>query len=181
MAGLSVGRWLRARSEPSIRSKRLAGLRLDFDLAALGSDFGQKCHTESFSDSRLLREARMLHYGATSRSARIVVTPLHESPGPATAGASLFWTPDFSPGPGRAAWSLEWDGPALISQSRRKILPATEGASASDIGALRPMSKARVIALPASHGRVLPAVKSQRRRQTLLSMPRLEAAWETER
>src|SRR5262245_55539413 len=90
MAGLSVGRWLRARSEPSIRSKRLAGLRLDFDLAALGSDFGQKCHTKSVSDSRLLREARMLHYGATSRSARIVVTPLHESRGPTTAGASLF-------------------------------------------------------------------------------------------
>src|SRR5215813_15624007 len=102
MAGLSVGRWLRARSEPSIRSKRLAGLRLDFDLAALGSDFGQKCHTKSVSDSRLLREARMLHYGATSRSARIVVTLLHESPGPTTAGASLFWTPD-PPGP---SWSF---------------------------------------------------------------------------
>jgi len=36
----------------------------------------------------------MLHYGATSRSARIVVTPLHESPGPITAGASLFLPPE---------------------------------------------------------------------------------------
>jgi hypothetical protein len=32
----------------------------------------------------------MLHYPAASRSARIVVTLLHESPGPTTAGASLF-------------------------------------------------------------------------------------------
>ena len=73
------------------------GARLDFDPAALGSGFRQKCHTESVSDSRLLREARMLHYGATSRSARIVVTLLHESLGPTTAGASLFWTPDSPP------------------------------------------------------------------------------------
>src|SRR5262249_7777511 len=51
----------------------------------------QKCHTRSFSDSRLLRKARVLRYFPSSRSARIVVTPLHESPGPATAGASLFW------------------------------------------------------------------------------------------
>jgi hypothetical protein len=53
------------------------------------------------------------------------------------------------------------------------------------------MPKARVIAPPAEplqhiasarfFGRVLPAVKSQRRRQTLLSMTRLEAAWESER
>src|SRR5215467_13245938 len=52
--------------------------------------FWQKCHTGLFSHSRLLREARMLHYVPTSRSARIVVKPLHESPGPTTAGASLF-------------------------------------------------------------------------------------------
>src|SRR5215510_14010147 len=51
----------------------------------------QKCHTRSLSDSRLLLKARVLRYLPTSRSARIVVTPLHESPGPATAGASLFW------------------------------------------------------------------------------------------
>src|SRR5262249_31954828 len=53
--------------------------------------FWQKCHTGSFSHSRLLREARMLHYVPTSRSARIVVKPLHESPGATTSGASLFW------------------------------------------------------------------------------------------
>jgi hypothetical protein len=57
--------------------------------------FGQKCHTRSFSDSGLLREARILHYVPTSRSARIVVTPLHESPGPTTAGASLFCPSQF--------------------------------------------------------------------------------------
>src|SRR5262245_58911822 len=64
-----------------------------FETAALktAGGFWQKCHTRSFSDSRLLRKARMLRYLPSSRSARIVVTPLHESPGPTTAGASLFW------------------------------------------------------------------------------------------
>jgi hypothetical protein len=77
------------------------------------------------------------------------------------------------------------DSPALISQSRRKILPAkilpaTGGASASDIGcAAADVEGARHSAAcrsvcRASHGRVfwraLPAIKSQRRRQTLLSM-----------
>ena len=115
------------------------GARLDFDPAALGSGFRQKCHIESVSDSKLLREARMLHYGATSRSARIVVTLLHESLGPTTAGASLFWTPD-SP-------------PVRVGRQRCGASPV----------------------------RALPRVKSQRRRQTLLSIPRLHAAWEIDR
>src|SRR5262249_16543400 len=75
----------------------------------------QKCPTRSFSDSRLLRKARVLRYLPASRSARIVVTPLHESPGPATAGASLFWphqVPALTlkrPGPSptvRTLWSV---------------------------------------------------------------------------
>src|SRR6516162_7049127 len=71
--------------------------------------FWQKCHTGSFSDSRLLREARILHYVPTSRSARIVVKPLHESPGPTTAGASLFCV-SFSPrpSPGRPVRLILW-------------------------------------------------------------------------
>ena len=81
----------------------------------------------------------MLHYGATSRSARIVVTLLHESLGPTTAGASLFWTPD-SP-------------PVRVGRQRCGASPV----------------------------RALPRVKSQRRRQTLLSIPRLHAAWEIDR
>jgi hypothetical protein len=143
--------------------------RFWFDDARIG--FRQKCHTESVSDSRLLREARMLHYGTTSRSARIVVTLLHESPGPTTAGASLFWTPRFSPGP-----------PALISQSRRKILPRRKAHSVRHRSRCG-RGRRRVVSPPAealrcSPLRALPTVKSQRRRQTLLSIPRLDAAWE---
>src|SRR5215471_3706143 len=92
----------------------------------------QKCHTGSFSDSRLLREARMLHYVPTSRSARIVVKPLHESPGPTTAGASLFCV-SFSPRPSpERPPSDSFCGPALTSQSsvryyhcRRRQNPST--------------------------------------------------------
>jgi hypothetical protein len=118
----------------------------------------------------------MLHYVAASRSARIVVTPLHESPGPATAGASLFF------GRRILAWCRAEQ--RRSSQSRRKILPATGGASASDIGrAPRPMSKARHSAAfrsvcGASRGGFLSAAESQRRRQTLLPMTRLAAARE---
>jgi hypothetical protein len=79
---------------------RWARARFWFDDARIR--FRQKCHTESASDSRLLREARMLHYGTTSRSARIVVKLLHESPGPTTAGASLCLDARFSPGPSRS-------------------------------------------------------------------------------
>src|SRR5262249_22761234 len=82
----------------------------------------QKCHTGSFSDSRLLREARILHYVPTSRSARIVVKPLHESPGPTTAGASLFCV-SFSPRPSPDGPVRLICGPALTSQKQRKILP----------------------------------------------------------
>ena len=100
---------------------------------------------------------------------------------------------------GRRSLVVPVDSPALISQSRRKILPAkilpaTGGASASDIGcaaadvegarhsagcAAADVEGARHSAAcrsvcRASHGRVLwralPAIKSQRRRQTLLSM-----------
>jgi hypothetical protein len=103
-----------------------------------------------------LREARMLHYGATSRSARIVVTPLHESPGPATAGASLFWTPDSRPV--RAE-----DGPSanLAKQGVRYYRQRYRQPDARHRPvALRPMSKARVTArrppkrCSASHRRV---------------------------
>jgi hypothetical protein len=68
-----------------------APAKIETEALKTAGGFWQKCHTRSFSDSRLLREARMLRYLPTSRSARIVVTPLHESPGPTTAGASLFW------------------------------------------------------------------------------------------
>jgi hypothetical protein len=99
----------------------------------------------------------------------------------------------FSPGAGSLVVPV--DGPALISQSRRKILPAKiirqlEARQRPTSVALRPMSNARPIAacrsaavhrVGAFFRCVSPAVKSQRRRQTLLSMTRLEAAWETER
>jgi len=140
--------------------------------AALASDW-QKCHIDSVSDSRLLREARMLHYGTTSRSARIVVTLLHESPGPTTAGASLFWTPD-SP-------------PVRVDRSRPWPSDYRNGRRVSVRHRLRSgQCKTRVISAPAealrcSPVRILSAVKSQRRRQTLLGRTRLDAAWEIER
>jgi hypothetical protein len=82
-----------------------------------------------------------------------------------------------------------------ISPSRRKILPAKiirqpEARQRPASVALRPLSKARhsaacrsvaVHRIGAFFGRVLLAVKSQRRREILLNMTRLEAAWETER
>ena len=98
----------------------------------------------------------MLHYVTTSRSARIVVTPLHESPGPATAGASLFWTPDSRPV--RAE-----DGPSanLAKQGVRYYRQRYRQPDARQRPvALRPMSKARVTArrppkrCSASHRRV---------------------------
>src|SRR5215813_6453128 len=146
--------------------------------------FWQKCHTGLFSHSRLLREARMLHYVPTSRSARIVVKTLHESPGPTTAGASLFCV-SFSPSPiperPRPTVLILYCGSALTSQKRRKILPllrrqnacacepenrlavppAQKGACASPPGRAPP--RVRIAASEAE-------IKSQRRRQTLLEM-----------
>jgi hypothetical protein len=77
--------------------------------------------------------------------------------------------------PGR---SRPW--PVLI-HSKRKILPA-EGASTCAIGRARADGAPhRRLPKHAPHARVLPAIKSQRRRQTLLNMTRLEATWEIER
>src|SRR5262249_46334699 len=81
--------------------------------------FWQKCHTGSFSHSRLLREARMLHYVPTSRSARIVVKPLHESPGPTTV------TGPHKPG-----------GPTMVAEFR--------GPSPHDLGTAE-LATARVV------------------------------------
>ena len=72
----------------------------------------------------LLRKVRVPRYVPTSRSARIVVTPLHESPGPTTAGASLFWPPSFlTTRPGPSPTAREFCDPPLTSQKKRKMLP----------------------------------------------------------
>src|SRR5262249_21903633 len=108
----------------------------------------QKCHTGSFSDSRLLREARILHYVPTSRSARIVVKPLHESPGPTTAGASLFCV-SFSPRPSpeRPVRLILWSGADLAK--------AAEDIPIGGVGKIPPRVSPRIGRAPACvEGRV---------------------------
>ena len=87
----------------------------------------------------------------------------------------------FSRGLSRAVWSFS-SMARRRSHKRAQDITATEGASASDIGrAAAEVEGASYRHLPKRCGqspvRTLPAVKSQRRRQTLLSMARLEAAW----
>src|SRR5262245_40657112 len=140
----------------------------------------QKCHTRSFSDSRLLRKARVPRYLPSSRSARIVVTPLHESPGPTTAGASLFWH-QLPRGLGQSPTAREFCDLPLTSQKKRKMLPLSAAAKCMAVRAEnRPRCRLRRRACAVSPpGRVVGDVasdvfgaegKSQRRRQTQLEM-----------
>src|SRR5262245_55539414 len=77
---------------------------------------------------------------------------------------------------GRAAWSLSLHGPALISQNRRKILPATEGAPAKKVRHIAPAKALQCFACARFARDQIAKASSDLAKH----MTRLEAAWEFE-
>src|SRR5262249_45006615 len=169
-----------------------APAKIETEALKTAGGFWQKCHTRSFSDSRLLQKARMLRYLPSSRSARIVVTPLHESPGPTTAGASLFWPHQARSDPSapcaKSDGSQVWSAADLTKRSVRCYhCRWRQNAWLCELK-IRPRCRRRRRACAVSPpGRALgevasdvlaPEVKSQRRRDTLLEMTSARSGWE---